>query len=51
MNCSKVKAKKISSMTIVKCLLLREKSWFGFTVDSLAEIMKGLENEDEKTKW
>lgn len=36
---------------IGKGLLLREELWFGLTANSSAEIIKDLENGNEKTNW
>lgn len=48
MSCLKLKTKE----TIIgKGLLLREELWFGLTANSSAEIIKDLENGNEKTNW
>lgn len=48
MRCPKLKTKE---KIIGKGLLLRKELWFGLTANSSAEIIKGLDNGNEKTNW
>ena len=48
MSCLKLKTKE---KIIGTGLLLREELWFGLTANSSAEIIKDLENGNEKTNW
>lgn len=48
MNFPKVKANEKFSKTIVKALLLREELWFWLTAEYSEEIIKGLDNGNEK---